>query len=87
MINKTEFLQSLAKQGFSEQMINNIVNGDPVDVINDVDYQRNILKQAIKEYDSSNNINVFYVNNIPMWLDKNTRTGLLLRFQSEKALN
>ena len=37
-------------------------------------------------YDSSDNVNVFYVNNIPMWLDKSTRAGLMLRLQAETAL-
>ena len=40
----------------------------------------------ITEYDSSNAVNIFYVNNIPMWLDKATRAGLMLRFQAELAI-
>ena len=37
-------------------------------------------------YDSSDEVNIFYVNNTPIWLDKATRAGLMLRFQAEKAL-
>ena len=37
-------------------------------------------------YDSSDNVNIFYVNNIPMWLDKSTRAGLMLRLQAEIAM-
>lgn len=37
-------------------------------------------------YDSSDNINIFYVNETPIWLDKATRSGLMLRFQAESAV-
>jgi hypothetical protein len=40
----------------------------------------------IVEYDSSDVVNIFYVNGIPMWLDKATRAGLMLRLQSELAI-
>ena len=38
------------------------------------------------EYDSSEEVNIFYVNNIPIWLDKATRSGLMLRLQAESAV-
>lgn len=41
--------------------------------------------QEVLNYDSSDRVNEFSVNNYPMWLDKATRVGLVLRFQSEKA--
>lgn len=44
------------------------------------------LKDVIINYDSSNEINIFYVNQMSMWLDKVTRSGLMLRFQSELAM-
>lgn len=44
---------------------------------------KNQLIFDIEIYDSSQNINVFYVNDTPMWLDKATRVGLRLRFESE----
>lgn len=37
-------------------------------------------------YDSSENVNIFYINNIPIWLDKATRAGLMLRFQAEQVI-
>ena len=43
-------------------------------------------KREIEHYDSSSSVNEFYVNNVPMWLDKTTRTGLMLRFNSELAM-
>lgn len=48
------------------------------------------LKQRIKNtviaYDQSEEVNIFYVNNSPIWLDKATRAGLMLRFQAEVAM-
>lgn len=43
-------------------------------------------KRSIERYDSSNNVNEFYIQDISVWLDKETRTGLMLRFQAEKAM-
>lgn len=37
-------------------------------------------------YDSSNEINIFYIQGLPVWLDKATRAGLKLRFEAEVAL-
>ena len=37
----------------------------------------------IELYDTSIDVNVFYVNETPMWLDKATRVGLSLRFKAE----
>lgn len=37
-------------------------------------------------YDSSREVNEFYIQEIPVWLDKATRAGLMLRFNSELAL-
>ena len=45
------------------------------------------LKQSIINYDSSNAVNNFFMGDVPMWLDKGTRTGLMLRFQSEQAMS
>ena len=41
---------------------------------------------TIKRFDESSEVNAFYINDIEVWLDKATRTGLMLRFQSEIAL-
>lgn len=37
----------------------------------------------ILAYDSSEAINEFNIGGVPMWLDKATRAGLLLRFEAE----
>lgn len=44
------------------------------------------MVKAVERFDSSNEVNEFTINGIPVWLDKNTRTGLQLRFASELAL-
>lgn len=48
------------------------------------DYQA-MKKDEIINYDSSEEVNAFYMQGERMWLDKATRTGLLLRFQAEQA--
>jgi hypothetical protein len=47
---------------------------------------RHKLRNKIQQYDSSSEVNIFYMNSTPMWLDKSTRAGLMLRFQSEQAI-
>lgn len=40
----------------------------------------------INHYDSSEEVNIFYIQGLPVWLDKATRAGLKLRFEAEIAL-
>ena len=40
----------------------------------------------LDKFDNSDAVNGFTLNGIPMWLDKETRNGLRLRFDSQKAL-
>jgi hypothetical protein len=42
--------------------------------------------QSILAHDESLDVNVFYIDNIPVWLDKATRAGLMLRFEAERAI-
>ena len=39
--------------------------------------------EEILAYDSSSSVNEFSIGGVPMWLDKATRAGLLLRFEAE----
>ena len=48
------------------------------------DVRRHTLNE-IEHYDMSNEVNCFYVNDVSVWLDKATRSGLMLRFQAEIA--
>lgn len=43
-------------------------------------------KRNISYYDKSSAVNQFYIADTPMWLDKETRTGLKLRFEAEVAM-
>jgi hypothetical protein len=49
----------------------------------DIEELKQKLIESIKNYDISDNVNVFYLNNKPMWLSKDTRVGLKLRFETE----
>ena len=44
------------------------------------------LQNEITNYDVSDAVNIFYMNGMPMWLDKPTRAGLMLRLQAEEML-
>ncbi len=43
-------------------------------------------KRNITYYDKSSAVNLFYIGETAMWLDKETRTGLKLRFEAEMAM-
>lgn len=49
----------------------------------DIEELKQELIESIKNYDISENVNVFYLDNKPMWLSKDTRVGLKLRFETE----
>lgn len=44
-----------------------------------------LLTEIIKLYDISSAVNEFTINGVSVWLDKNTRAGLKLRFEAEMA--
>lgn len=48
------------------------------------DYRRSKIEE-IETFDSSLEVNCFYINNQELWLDKSTRVGLKLRFDAEIA--
>lgn len=56
----------------------------PVYVPTIEDYRRDKINE-IKRFDSSNEVNGFYIDGQEMWLDKATRVGLKLRFDAEIA--
>lgn len=47
---------------------------------------KKIKMDEVIRYDSSREVNEFYIQGMPVWLDKATRSGLMLRFNSELAL-
>lgn len=50
-----------------------------------IPWMKEQMKRAITKYDKSKDVENFTINGVDVWMDKETRTGLLLRFQSEKA--
>lgn len=48
------------------------------------DYRRSKIEE-IERYDSSPEVNIFYIDGQELWLDKATRVGLKLRFDAEIA--
>lgn len=51
-----------------------------------VDSTRSRIIRKINSYDSSSSVNEFIVSGAHIWLDKATRVGLKLRFESEIAM-
>lgn len=49
------------------------------------DYRKRKIDEILR-YDSSEEVNTFYMQEQRMWLDKATRAGLMLRFQAEQAM-
>lgn len=51
-----------------------------------IDDYRKRKSDEILRYDSSDEVNAFYMQGQQMWLDKATRAGLMLRLQAEQAI-
>lgn len=43
------------------------------------------LRSRINEHNESSDVDQFYIQGMPVWLDKATRVGLQLRFDAEEA--
>ena len=53
---------------------------------NVVNKMKELKIDEIMEYDSSSNVNSFTYLGVDMWLDKDTRNGLIMRLNAEKAV-
>lgn len=51
-----------------------------------IERKRKEILNKIDAYDQSNKVNVFYIGEYEVWLDKATRAGLKLRFEAEIAV-
>lgn len=47
---------------------------------------KNEMIGTIEDYDLSDEVNIFYIGDDELWLDKATRSGLILRFNAEMNL-
>lgn len=50
----------------------------------ELDIEKNKIIKEIEEYDTSENVNSFYLNGLQVWLDKSTRVGLMNSLDVEK---
>lgn len=85
----------IVKDGFqyvnpSEEMIFSDGWEEYIIVVEPEVVEKNALEDAINKklaeltaYDSSEHVNIFYYNGYPIWLDKATRVGLMLRIDAE----
>lgn len=48
--------------------------------------EKNLKRSQIEDYDKSPSVNEFTIQGMPVWLDKDTRAGLMLRLDSEIAV-
>lgn len=51
-----------------------------------IERKRKEILNKIDIYDQSNKVNIFYIGEYEVWLDKATRAGLKLRFEAEIAI-
>lgn len=73
-INPSE--EMILQNGWKEY----IVEYTDEDLLND---EKQYKIQEILDYDTSPFVNCFYMSGVEIWLDKETRTGLKLRFEAE----
>lgn len=53
--------------------------------ISEIERAKNNVIRKIDEYDTSSNVNSFVLNGVQVWLDKDTRVGLMNSIQIEKS--
>lgn len=80
IINPTE--SQILEDGWAEYVPN---NSKPTEE-EILSMEKKHKKKEIEYYDTSKSVNQFYVQDIPVWIDKADRAGLLLRFQAENAM-
>ena len=51
-----------------------------------VDKSKNIKINEVNDYDTSSNVNAFSINGVSLWIDKSTRSGLMLRLNAESSM-
>ena len=50
-----------------------------------IEIKRKEMLNRVDTFDTSDNVNLFYIGEYSLWLDKATRAGLKLRFEAEIA--
>jgi hypothetical protein len=77
----------ILSDGWIEVLDDSLPNNPLDDTVPNIETLKQNLIDDIIKYDSSTRVNIFYINDIPLWLDKATRASLMLRFQAEKNAN
>ena len=95
------FIENITLQGLKEALSDKYIKQDQIKefldqfekasniVLSDkdkLDFAKYNLLREITKYDSSTAVNQFSYNGINIWLDGQTRSGLITRFTAEKAL-
>ena len=81
-INK---ILSIASREASMEELNYILSELGLQEEEKVRLMKDYLLKKIAAYDSSDEVNRFFIGEYPTWLDKATRVGLKLRFDAELA--
>ncbi|MGN0309176.1 MAG: DUF4376 domain-containing protein [Bacteroides sp.] len=76
----TEYLCDVAEDSYPELM-SAIRRADT----DSLEFVKNLRTAQLMAYDGSRHVNVFSIGGTDMWLDKDTRAGLKLRFEAELA--
>jgi hypothetical protein len=63
-----------------EELVFSVREKTDEDILNET--KERVINEIVA-YDSSDSVNVFYINGYRFWFDKMTRVGLALRFESE----
>lgn len=82
---KLQFARMQAWRDFATE-IAKIVDEEGYIASTALDIEKEKKLAEIAAYDSSKKVNSFTINGIEVWLDKDTRAGLKLRFEAELAL-
>lgn len=84
--NKDEIVEDIVEEEIYSPLDNTIEIPVP-DVSDKAAFvrARHKLRNVIQSYDISSEVNCFYMQDEPMWLDFENRSRLLLRFQAETA--
>jgi hypothetical protein len=86
----TEFINAIGK-GISQTEIQDIEDGldeyrtEKTTDEEKLECEKQNLIRLITDYDESGNVNSFLLNGNSLWMGKDIRTGLVLRFNAEKA--
>jgi hypothetical protein len=78
--NEEQILSDGWVECITDDVLENIDDVTEDDILEEM---KSKLRDDIIAFDCSDKVNIFFINDIPLWLDKTTRASLMLRFQAE----